>query len=206
MLSGHNHIIPKIQDSSYIAPNAFICGDVTIGKNCRIMHGAQLIAENNPIIIGDNCIVLQNAVLRAAAYSKLMVSDNCLIGPNTHLVSCTLESDVFIATGVSVFHGAKLGSGSEVRINGVVHLKTELLPNSMVPINWVAVGKPAQLFSADRNEEIWAIQKDLAFDATVYGIKESEFQNSRMFKICHQMSKRLKIHQEDEILDLNFKS
>jgi carbonic anhydrase/acetyltransferase-like protein (isoleucine patch superfamily) len=54
------------------------------------------------------------------------IGSNCLIGPNAHLVGCTLEDCVFVATGVSIFHGAKLDYGAEVRINGVVHLRTSL--------------------------------------------------------------------------------
>jgi hypothetical protein len=33
-----------------------------------------------------------------------------------HIVGCTIEDDVFIATGAAVFHAARLGRGSEVRV------------------------------------------------------------------------------------------
>ena len=52
------------------------------------------------------------------------IGDFCLIGPNTHVVGCTIEDEVFIATGASMFPSAHLGRGSSVRINGVVHLKS----------------------------------------------------------------------------------
>ena len=106
-----------------IAPNAVICGDVKIGKNVRVMFGAQIIAESSPITIGDHCIILENAVIRGTDKFPVSIGNNCLIGPNSHLAGCIIEDNVFIATGASIFHGAKLMSGSEVRINGVVHLK-----------------------------------------------------------------------------------
>jgi len=58
------------------------------------------------------------------------------VGSNTHLVGCTLEDCVFVATGVSVFHGARLGYGSEVRVNGVGHLPTELPAHAVISTLW----------------------------------------------------------------------
>jgi hypothetical protein len=47
---------------------------------------------------------------------------------------------------------------------------TTVAPGDVVPIGWVAVGTPAQLFSVDRHEEIWAIQRTLDFVGTIYGV------------------------------------
>jgi hypothetical protein len=49
-------------------------------------------------------------------------------------------------------------------------VKTTVAPGDVVPIGWVAVGTPAQLFSADRHEEIWAVQRTLDFVETFYGV------------------------------------
>lgn len=183
---------PEIHPTAFVAPNACIQGEVSIGKNSCIMQGAQIIAENHPIHIGENCIVLQNAVLRAAAYSALQISNNCLIGPQAHLVSCTLEERVFVATGASIFHGAIIGAGAEIRIQAVVHLKSKLPANTVVPIHWVAVGNPAQLFSPDQHAAIWKVQKELGFDEAVYGLNPNISAKDRMSAICQIMSKRLK--------------
>jgi carbonic anhydrase/acetyltransferase-like protein (isoleucine patch superfamily) len=45
MIISHQGKTPIIASSAYVAPNAAICGNVTIGEHCRIMHGAQIIAE-----------------------------------------------------------------------------------------------------------------------------------------------------------------
>ena len=50
-----------------------------------------------------------------------------------------------VATGAAVFHEAGVGKGCEVRINGVVHLKSHLAAGETVPIGWVAVGFAAQI-------------------------------------------------------------
>ena len=58
---------------------------------------------------------------------------------------------------MSIFRGSELGRGSEVRINGVVHIKTVLKENQTVPIGWVAVGNPACILPPDKHEEIWGM-------------------------------------------------
>lgn len=182
---------PRIDPSAYVAPNAVICGDVTVGPGCRIMFGAQVIAEGGEITIGAECVVLENAVLRSTTLHSLSVGNNCLIGPHAHIVGCTIEDEVFVATGAAVFHGARLGKGCEVRINGVVHLRTEVAAGDTVPIGWVAVGSPAQCFPASEHEKIWALQKPLDFPKTVYGLDRAE---ASMVAITRNMSSMLGTH------------
>ena len=196
MILTHQQKRPNIHPTAYIAPTATICGDVTIGAHCRIMHGAALIAEGGQIVIGDYGIVFENAVLRSNAAHSLTIGKHCLVGPQAHIVGCTVEDEVFIATGAAVFHGAVLEKGAEVRIHAVVHLKTRLLAGSTVPIGWVAVGDPAQLFPPDQHDAIWEIQKPLNFPLTVYGIDRSE---ATMEKITRKLSEALSSHADDVV-------
>ena len=159
------------------------------------MHGAQVIAEGGRISIGRECIVMQNAVLRSSSRHALAVGNNCLIGPNAHVVGCTIEDGVFVATGASVFHSAVLERGSEVRINGVVHLKTRLAPGDVVPIGWVAVGDPARIVPSSEHDRIWEIQEPLDFPGSVYGFARPE---ATMEKITRDLSDRLASHSTDE--------
>jgi len=194
MLIEHAGVAPRIDPDAWIAPNAVVCGDVTIGAGARVMHGAQVIAEGGSIAIGRECIVMQNAVLRSTARHALALGNNCLVGPNAHLAGCTVDDEVFIATGAAVFHAARLGKGSEVRINGVVHLKSVLAPGACVPIGWVAVGDPAEILPPSEHERIWSIQEPLDFPLTVYGFARSD---ASMAKITRRLSEALASHRLD---------
>ena len=194
MIVTHLGRSPRIDPSAYVAPNAVVCGDVSIGADCRILFGAQIIAEGGSIEIGRECIVMENAVLRSGARHSLRIGNNCLIGPNAHLVGCRIEDEVFIATGAAIFHGAHLGKGSEIRVNAVVHLKTHLPAGATVPIGWVAVGEPASVLPPDEHERIWAIQKPLNFPLTVYGFEREE---ADMVKITRRLAANLASHRED---------
>ena len=199
MIIKHQNKEPKIDKTAFVAPNAMICGDVSIGKNVRVMFGAQIIAENSSIVIGDNCIILENAVIRSTNKYSVAIGNNCLIGPNSHLAGCTIEDNVFIATGASIFHGAVLKAGSEVSINGVVHLMTVLPKDASVPIGWIAVGNPAKILSSDKHNEIWSIQKPLDFAKTVYGIdRPKDREPNNMQAICKVMSDRFAEHLNDK--------
>lgn len=202
MLINHLERHPIIDNSAFIAPNATICGDVRIGKNTRIMYGAAIIAEGGTIEIGDNCVVLENAVLRSTFKHSLKIGNEVLIGPNAHVVGCTVEDNVFIATGASIFHGAKLCKGSEVRINGVVHIKTVLPQNEFVPIGWIAIGNPVKILPTENHDEISSIQKPLNFPKYVYGVdQELEGENTmHMHEIMKVMTNALKAHVDDTII------
>ncbi len=190
----HNGKKPQVHPSAYVAPTATLCGDISIGPGCRVMHGASIVTEGGKITIGEQCIIFENAVVRSNTDHSASIGNYCLIGPNAHVVGCIVEDEVFIATGAAIFHSARLGKGSQVRIHAVVHLKSYLEPGAVVPIGWIAVGNPARLFSPDRHEEIWEIQKPLNFPLTVYGFDRPE---ASMKKITQRLSDKLGSHVDD---------
>ena len=161
---------PRVHPGAVVAPTAVISGDVTIGEGCQVLHGAVLTAEGGPITLGDSVIVMENALIRASAAHPVHIGSHVLVGPTASLSGATVADEVFLATGTRVFNGARIGERSEVRIGAIVHLRTVLPPESVVPIGWVAVGDPAQMLSPDRHEEIWALQKDLDFPGYVFGL------------------------------------
>lgn len=195
MILTHNEKKPIIDPTAYVAPTATVCGDVSIGPHCRVMFGACLIAEGGSIEIGSHCIILENAVIRSTSRHSARIGNHCLIGPNAHVVGCILKDEVFIATGGAVFHGAILEARSEVRINGVVHLKTRLPEEATVPIGWVAVGDPASILPPDQHDAIWKIQEPLNFPFVVYGYDRTE---ANMIKITERMSKFSSSHADDQ--------
>jgi carbonic anhydrase/acetyltransferase-like protein (isoleucine patch superfamily) len=191
---------PKVDPSARVAPNAVICGDVTIGTNTSIGFGAVLTAETGPIQIGKNCVIMENTVLRGTKRHPLTIGDHVLIGPRAYLTGCTVEDCAFLATGCAIFNGATIGARAEVRINGTVHLLTRLPPDTTVPIGWIAVGDPASVLSPDRHEEIWAIQKTLEFPKVIFGIDRPPAGETRMPEMMARYNRALARHGEDRFL------
>ena len=141
---------------------------------------------------------MENAVVRATSLHACAIGANCLIGPGAHVVGATVADQVFIATGAAIFHGALLGRGAEVRVHATVHLRTRLAEGATVPIGWIAVGDPAQLFSPDRHDAIWAVQRELNFPQFVYGTGRDT--PDLMQAITQRLSAALGAHRDDDVL------
>src|SRR5919108_4919033 len=117
---------PTVHPSAWVAPTAVLSGEVRIGEGTRVLHGAVLTSEGGPVDVGSHCVVMENAVIRGSLRHPVKVGDHVLVGPRAYLTGCTIEDRVFVATGATVFNGATVERGAEVRINGVVHLRTRV--------------------------------------------------------------------------------
>ncbi|MDQ4501185.1 gamma carbonic anhydrase family protein [Sinomonas sp. ASV322] len=173
MLVTHRGASPNVHAGAYVAPTAVLIGDVTVADGARILHGAVLTAEDGEVTVGENSIVMENALVRGRAKHPARIGDSCMVGPHTHVNGADVGDEVFIATGASLFPGSVVGKGSEVRINAVVQVNTRLEPGAVVPIGWVAVGDPASILPPDQHDRIWEIQRGLDFPGTVYGVDRS---------------------------------
>jgi carbonic anhydrase/acetyltransferase-like protein (isoleucine patch superfamily) len=190
---------PRIHPDAVVAATAVISGDVEIGADCQILHGAVITAEGGAITLGENVIVMENALIRATATNPVHISDHVLVGPMASVSGAVVEEEVFLATGTRVFNGARLGARSEVRINAVVHLRTTLPPETTVPIGWVAVGDPVQILPPDRHEEIWAAQRELDFPGYVFGLDRDT--PDLMVQLTERYGRSLARHVDDRRLD-----
>ena len=191
MILEHGGERPNIHASARIAPNAVICGDVTIGENCSIGFGVVLTAESGPIVIGKNVIVMDTAVLRGVRGAPLVIGDNVLVGPHAYLTGCTIEDEVFLATGATVFNKAVVKRRAEVRINAIVHLRTVVPEGAIVPLGWIAVGDPARILPPEKHDEIWDIQRALDFPRTVFGVDRPGEGESLMKDVMPRYAKAL---------------
>jgi carbonic anhydrase/acetyltransferase-like protein (isoleucine patch superfamily) len=200
MLLEHRGKRPNIHETAYVAPTATICGEVTVGENCRILFGAVVTAEGGPVVIGRECIVMENAVIRGSPRHPVSIGDHVLVGPRAYLTGCAVEDSVFLATGATVFNGARIGTRSEVRINGVVHLRTVLPPDALVPIDWVAVGDPAQILPPYAHERIWAVQEPLDFPGFVFGLERAPAGETVMPEMTRRYARALAAHRDDAVV------
>ena len=158
MLMEHRGRRPEVHENAYIAATAVVVGDVLIEEGARVLHGAVLTAEDGRITVGADTVVMEHALIRSREQWPVTVGRSVIVGPHTHLNGTAIGDGAFIATGAALFPGSRVGAGAEVRFNAVVHVRTHVAAGTTVPIGWIAVGDPAQVFSPDRHDEIWVIQ------------------------------------------------
>lgn len=200
MLVEHEGRRPRIASTAYVAPNAVVSGDVSVGEGSRILFGAVLTEDGGPVDIGRNCIIMEQALIRGRAEHRTRIADHVLIGPFCHVNGAEIEDCAFIATGASIFPGARIGSRAEVRIHGVVHVNTVLPPDTVVPIGWVAVGNPCQVLPPEAHERIWSIQKELDFPGTVLGVDRPAEGSTAMPAAMARYSELFGRHRSDRLI------
>ena len=203
MIVSHRGQQPKVHESATVAPNAVLSGNVTIGRESRILFGAVITAEGGPVTIGAHCIVMENAVIRGSKRHPVVLGDHVLVGPRAYLSGCTVDENAFLAAGSTVFNGARIGARAEVRINGVVHILTDLPADATVPIGWVAVGDPVAILAAEQHDEIWARQEPLDFPGQVFGLDRPAAAPGAtiMPQLTRRYSAFLAAHEADEIIE-----
>jgi carbonic anhydrase/acetyltransferase-like protein (isoleucine patch superfamily) len=197
MILTHRGERPVIPESAYVAPSAVLCGAVTLGERVRVLHGAVLTAEDGEILIGDDVVIMENALLRGRSRHPVAVGNAVLVGPHAHVNGATVEDEVFVATGASLFPGSVAGRGSELRINSVLHVNSRLAAETIIPIGWIAVGDPTQLFAPDQHQELWRVQVELDFPGTVYGVPRG----TPLRTIMAKQTEFYGAHRDDQIID-----
>jgi len=130
---------PVIHENTFIAPNATIIGDVTIGEGTNIWFGAILRADWGIIKIGKNTSIQENVTIHIEAGSEAIIGDNCIIGHHAMIHGPTIiEDGCLIGIGSNIINNTKIGEGSLIGAGAVV-------TNAEIPPRSLAVGVPAKV-------------------------------------------------------------
>jgi galactoside O-acetyltransferase len=113
----------SIGDNISFMKNSYIYahdnGDLTIGNNFTINSNSQLGASFGKIIIGNDCAIGPNSVLRAANHR--FDDPNIPIRKQGHKYGeIIIEDDVWIASNCVITANTKIGKGSVIAAGSVV--------------------------------------------------------------------------------------
>ncbi len=205
MLIRHRDRVPQVDPSAYVAPNATLVGDVRIGPRVRVMYGAVLDAEGAQIEVGEACVIAEHAVLRATSVGHpphpVVLGDHTFVGPHTTLLGCLIDRCVYLGTGATVLHGARLHAGAVVAVGALVHANAVLPAEFFVPPMTVAFGDPVRVISPDRTEEMAAAVKGANFAAAAFAVETVwEDRVHRYEQIAEVRVAEFAAHAADEIV------
>jgi carbonic anhydrase/acetyltransferase-like protein (isoleucine patch superfamily) len=105
---------PYLEETTFVAPNATILGDVAVGSNSSVWYGATILGTT-PIRIGNNTVLQDRVHVSRSA----VIGDNVFVGPNAILQGSTLENRAFVSMGATVRH-ATVHSGGFVAAGAVI--------------------------------------------------------------------------------------
>lgn len=153
MIGSINGKMPEISKSAYVAPNATVLGNVTIGDGSGVWFGAVVRGDSNRIRIGSRTNVQDLCVLHVDEHNDLMIGDGVTVGHRAILHGCKISDRVLIGMGSTIMNGAKIGSDSIVGAGALVTEKTEIPPGSLV------IGFPARVKRPLTEDEISSIER-----------------------------------------------
>jgi carbonic anhydrase/acetyltransferase-like protein (isoleucine patch superfamily) len=134
----------------YIAPNATIVGDVTLGEDVSVWYGAVLRGDDGAIVIGDGSNVQDNCVI----HKHTVIGKNCTIGHGAIVHGCTIGDNTTVGMGAIVLTGAVIGENCIVGAGAVVTGKMN------APAGSVLLGSPAKVVKEATAEMIAANAKN----------------------------------------------
>lgn len=139
---------PQIGKNTYMAENATVLGDVVIGDDCSIWFNAVLRGDVNSIRIG-NRVNIQDGTVLHTLYQKstVEIGDDVSIGHNVVIHGAKIENNVLIGMGSIVLDHAVIGEGAIVAAGSVILSGTIVEPGSIyagVPAKFVKKVDPDQ--------------------------------------------------------------
>ena len=154
----HGDTSPKLAPSAWVAPGAYVIGDVHLDEQSSVWYGAVLRGDTEPIRIGARTNVQDGCVLHADPGYPAIVGEGCVVGHSAVVHGCEIGDSCLVGMGATILNGAKIGDGSIVAAGAVVPEGREFPPRSLV------VGVPAKRVGEVSEEQT----RDIARGASEY--------------------------------------
>ncbi|CAI8425633.1 MAG: 2,3,4,5-tetrahydropyridine-2,6-dicarboxylate N-acetyltransferase [Flavobacterium sp. SCGC AAA160-P02] len=123
---------PQISEDCYIAENATIVGEVSIGKQCSVWFNAVIRGDVHFIKIGNQVNIQDGAVIHATyKKSPTTIGNNVSIGHNAIVHGCTIQDNVLIGMGSIVMDDCLIESNSIIAAGAVVTKNTHVKSGSI---------------------------------------------------------------------------
>jgi len=123
---------PMIPETCYLAENATVVGDVSMGENCSVWFTAVVRGDVNRIEMGDKVNIQDGAIVHCTYLKAATKIGNCVsIGHRAIVHGCTIEDHVLIGMGSIVMDKCVIGHHSIIAAGAVVTEGTIVEPGSL---------------------------------------------------------------------------
>jgi carbonic anhydrase/acetyltransferase-like protein (isoleucine patch superfamily) len=132
-------VFPNIPSSTWLAPNCTVVGDVVIGENCSVWFNAVIRGDVHSIRIGDRTNIQDGAVIHCT-YQKASttIGNDVSIGHNALVHGCTLQDHVLVGMGAIVMDNVVVEEYCIIAAGSVV------LENTRCESGYLYAGTPAK--------------------------------------------------------------
>ncbi len=130
---------PVIGKDCYIAENATIVGEVTMGDHCSIWFNAVIRGDVHYIKMGDKVNVQDGAIIHCTyKKSPTNIGNNVSIGHGAIVHGCTIKDRVLVGMGSIIMDDCVIESNSIIAAGAVI------IKGTHVPEGSVFAGMPAK--------------------------------------------------------------
>ncbi|MBA4418979.1 MAG: gamma carbonic anhydrase family protein [Syntrophus sp. (in: bacteria)] len=160
MLYSFDNRQPRIGTETYVSEHALVIGDVEIGNNCYIGHGAILRGDYGSIRIGSGTAVEEGVIIHAPPDDFCFIEEKVTIGHGAIIHAAKIGMDVVIGMGAILSIRSEIGAHTIIAEGSVVRMK------QIVPGGVVAGGNPAKVLRTilKKDEDLWGWAKQLYID------------------------------------------
>ena len=130
---------PDTASAAFVAPNATVLGDVTLGPLSSVWYGCVLRGDINSIVIGEGTNIQDLAMVHLADDYGTTVGRYCTIGHSAIIHACAIGDECLIGMGATILDGTQLGDRCIVGANALVTQRFTAPPGSMI------LGAPAKV-------------------------------------------------------------
>ena len=156
-------ISPRFGNNIFLAPNATVVGDVSMGDDCSVWFNAVVRGDVHWIKMGNKVNIQDGAVIHCT-YQKAptTIGNNVSIGHNALVHGCTLEDNVLIGMGAIVMDNCV------VERNSIVAAGAVLLENTRVESGSIYAGVPAKKVKQLSPEQFETLNQRIADNYVMY--------------------------------------
>lgn len=155
MIQSFKNTRPKIGRGVFVAPNATIIGEVSIGEDSSIWHGVVIRADVNHIQIGKRTSIQDLSCIHVEHKSKTnplgyptIIGDDVTVGHKVMLHGCEIKNACLIGMSATILDGAIISQESIVGANSLVTKGKVFPPRSLI------MGSPAKVIRSLNQEEV----------------------------------------------------
>ena len=130
---------PVFGEECFLADNATVVGEVSMGNQCSVWFNAVVRGDVNSVRIGNKVNIQDNVVIHCTyEKTKTIIGDNVSIAHSAIVHGCTLEDNVMVGMGAIVMDNCYVEKNALIAAGSVV------LENTRVEAGSIYAGVPAK--------------------------------------------------------------
>jgi len=155
ILIPYHGVMPSIHESVFVAPGAYVIGDVKVGKESTIWFNAVLRGDDGPISIGEKCSIQDNSTIHLYEGFPIVIEDGVTVGHNVILHGCRIGQRSIIGMGSTILDNVEIGEECIIGANTLLAGGIKIPPRSLV------LGSPGKVMRELTDKDLQMIQMSI---------------------------------------------